>query len=415
MKRVLFVVFASLLLGALLMQKIAEGSGYVLISLGNTSVAMSFWTAVGAVILLALFGYILLWFFGGGWRLLRGGVTRLGARGQRSAQQRMNQGLIDFIEGNWKQALKHLKRSAEKSSAPMINYLASARCAHELGDEAQALELLHAAEKISPDNKIAAILTQARMLLAAEKYEQCVANLERARKISPHHPMVLSLLFEVYGHLKDWSAAKDLLPTMVKQKILPATKLQQLEKRCYQQWWQQSAERLKKIAAEDGASELQKQWDEAPSQVRQDQTSLTIYLQQLIKISAEDRAESLLRKELKREWNEELVLLYGTLAGRDSKKQLLLAETWLKQRPGSAELLLTLGRLCLRNSEWQKAQSYLESSLKLKQNPVAAAELARLLAHLGEYRQASIYYAKSSVGQLPDLPQPNATPHFSEA
>ena len=54
-----------------------------------------------------------------------------------------------------------------------------------------------------------------------------------------------------------------------------------------------------------------------------------------------------------------------------------------------ASLLLTLGRLCLQNSLWGKARDYLESSLQVQRNPEACAELARLLAQLGDTERSN--------------------------
>ena len=70
-------------------------------------------------------------------------------------------------------------------------------------------------------------------------------------------------------------------------------------------------------------------------------------------------------------------------------RQLQAAEGWLKDHPNDPGLLLTLGRLCLQNSLWGKARDYLESSLRLQRNPEACAELARLLAQLGDAERSN--------------------------
>ena len=92
----------------------------------------------------------------------------------------------------------------------------------------------------------------------------------------------------------------------------------------------------------------------------------------------------MVRGALKRTYDSHLVRLYGLLRGSDPAKQLHTAEGWLKAHPADASLLLTLGRLCLQNSLWGKARDYFESSLKLERNPETCAELARLLAQLGD-------------------------------
>src|SRR5690606_40238368 len=94
-------------------------------------------------------------------------------------------------------------------------------------------------------------------------------------------------------------------------------------------------------------------------------------------------------------WSDSLVGIYGRVAGRDLNKQILVAEHWQQERPGNATLLLTLGRLCLRKGEWDRARGYLENSLKLRKDPETCAELARLLAHQGEHEEASHYYQQA--------------------
>ena len=42
------------------------------------------------------------------------------------------------------------------------------------------------------------------------------------------------------------------------------------------------------------------------------------------------------------------------------------AESWLKQHPDDAALLLTLGRLCAQQELWGKAQSYLDASIAVE-------------------------------------------------
>ena len=108
------------------------------------------------------------------------------------------------------------------------------------------------------------------------------------------------------------------------------------------------------------------------------------YAEQLRQLGAQGEAEEVLRGALKRNYDSHLVRLYGLLRGKDPVKQLQTAEGWLKAHPADPSLLLTLGRLCLQNSLWGKARDYLENSLKLQRNPEACAELARLLAQLGE-------------------------------
>ncbi|WP_442957724.1 heme biosynthesis protein HemY, partial [Polaromonas sp.] len=57
--------------------------------------------------------------------------------------------------------------------------------------------------------------------------------------------------------------------------------------------------------------------------------------------------------------------------------------------PKDADLLLTLGRLCVQNQLWGKAKEYFESSLVFQRHPETCAELARLLTQLGEVERSN--------------------------
>lgn len=410
MKRLFFLICLSLIAGAFIFQRTADGSGYVLISLGGTSVEMSFWTALFLLLAGLLAISVVIRLVSGSFRLITGGAHRVMSVSGKAAQRRTSRGLIEFIEGNWKQARQHLLKSANKAENPLINYLAAARSTYELGNPDEAFELLHKAEQTSPDSGLAIALTQARMLLAAKKYEQCMANLERARQISPTHPVVLDLLHQTYLRLEDWPSLQRLLPDLRRNHILREDELGRLELQLHEALLVKACNKAKLQSLDEGTATIDKEWHSVPAFLRKQASLQTIYVEQLMKIGAEAHVESHLRKELKRNWYEPLVAVYGRVAGRDLKKQLLTAEHWQQERPGNAVLLLTLGRLCLRNQEWKRAREYLESSAKLRKDPETYAELARLLAHLGEHEKSTEYYQHGllmATTGLPSLPMPD--------
>mgnify|MGYP006169181527 CR=1 FL=1 len=111
--------------------------------------------------------------------------------------------------------------------------------------------------------------------------------------------------------------------------------------------------------------------------------------EQLRQLGAGAEAEEALRTALKRKYESHLARLYGLVRGSDPSRQLQTAEHWLKEHADDPSLLLTLGRLCLQNSLWGKARDYLESSLRVQRNPEACAELARLLAQLGDTERSN--------------------------
>ncbi len=400
-----FFLFALCLLGgAWVYQWVENQPSYLLIAVGNTSIEMSVWFALACLLLLMLLywlGQRLLW---GSVRSVGNQVSRLWSSSERRAQRRTAHGLLSFIEGDWRPALRQLNRSAESSSAPLINYLAAARSAYELGDEEQANALLAKAEQADPDAGLAIALSQARIQMLGKKYEACAATLERARKLSPRHPVVLDMLRQAYVHLQDWDALEKILPQLRRQKVLPERELDELTGLLYRKLLQQAAN------TDFSIDSIHAVWRKVPKHWQHQPELLLLYVDLLEAEEQSTDAELVLRKALQSDWNDQLVLRYGLLKDADASRQLLKAEGWLQERPANTALLLTLGRLSLRNELWGKARDYFENSLRLQATPEACAELARLLAHLGEHELSTDYYQKGlllTAGNLPELPMPS--------
>ena len=403
MKRTFFLFVLCLLLGAWMIHWTATQQSYLLIVVGNTSVEMSVWFALASLLVVALVVWISVRVLSGSARGVGRQLGRVFIGSKARALRQTSSGLLSFIEGNWRQSLRLLTRSAPHSDAPLLNYLGAARSAYELGDEQQASRLLAKAEELEPNAGLAVALTQARMQLMARRYESCAATLERAKKLAPRHPVVLDMLRQVYAKLQDWESLEKIVPLLRRQKVLPGDELDQLVSELYQRLLEQAGQ------SDFSLDAIQAVWKRVPKDL---QRNPQLVIQYADLLEAEDelmQAESVLRKTLQKNWDDRLVVRYGLLKPVDAGRQLLHAEAWLKERPGNSYLMLTLGRLSLRNELWGKARDYFDSSLKLQVTADACAELARLLARLGEHQASTEYYQQGlllTTNPLPDLPLP---------
>ena len=202
MIRLILVIFLCLALGGLFYYLADKDSGYFLIVWGKTSVEMSLWFALIASAVSAFLLFLILYLTLGGYRGLSTMARSLFDNNNRLAEERTLRGLLYFIEGNWYLAKRNLVKSAQRTSSPLINYLAAARSAYELGDQKDALKLLNKAEQSTSNSSLAVALTQARMQLANHHYEQALATLARAAEHSANHPMVLELFqFQLFDSL----------------------------------------------------------------------------------------------------------------------------------------------------------------------------------------------------------------------
>lgn len=249
---------------------IPADAGYVLISLGRISIETTFWMAAAIFIGTLLTLYL-------SYRVIRalylgttGGMHFLMHGSERNAQRRTSQGLIEFIEGDWKRAKRHLLRSVKKSPTPLINYLAAARSAYELGEHDEAMQLLHNAEQQAPDNMLAIALTQARMQLANKKYEQCIATLARVKNTSSEHPVVLDLLKQAYLALHDWEGLRQLLPELRQQKNISVAELSQLQLHISTTLLEEAGAQAKRQQPKAALEVLQAAWQKIDKSQRQE-------------------------------------------------------------------------------------------------------------------------------------------------
>lgn len=413
MIRLLLILLVALLIGTALSLGLSYDLGYIRISLGHYLIETNFWVGLGLfVVLLALsvFFFNTLQRFRHGPGLVTGWISR---GNERRARRRTTQGLLALAEGNWPRARKLLATSADRADTPLINYLAAAQAAFECGDHGAVDELLRKAYESTPGSSMAVGLTQAQLQLAGNRLEQALATLLRLRKESPHHPFVLKLLKNTYLRLEDWRELSKLTPELRKRSVLPESELDDLERQVWHNLLERAAEdteRLRKSDPNTSLEPLTRLWDELPGFVRRDEYTIRDYARLLARLGDEAQAETLLRKVLRNHWSDELINLYGRIKGHQPEEQLLIAEQWLKDRPANAELMLALGRLCLRNELWGKAKEYFETSLQLRRSREALAELSRLNAHMGE-EESSVKLLMQGLATdngLPELPMPRA-------
>ena len=382
MKRLYVIVFLLIAAAACVGLAIAEDAGYVLIAYKNFRYESSVWASVAVLVIL----WLVIW----GIKLLvelftaSTGLVNPWSRRNRSrrVQIAIEQGQMDLAEGRWASAQKHLSRAAEAERQPLLYYLGAARAANEQGHYEESDSLLERALERQPQAELAIALTHAQLQVDRADTEGALTTLQAMHERHPHNVQVLRQLQRLHQQRGDWGALIRLLPELRKDKVLPAQELAELERRAWGQNLGLAAQR--NTEGDAGLQSLTLAWQQLTSAQRQEPTLVLAYAEQLRRLGAQPEAEEVVRGALKRTYDSHLVRLYGLLRGSDPVKQLQTAEGWLKAHPADASLLLTLGRLCLQNSLWGKARDYLESSLKLERNPETCAELARLLAQLGD-------------------------------
>src|SRR5204862_4877678 len=145
----------------------------------------------------------------------------------------------------------------------------------------------------------------------------------------------------------------------------------------------------------DGAA-LAAYWKQLPGEMRNDPTVAATAARYHLALGNAAAAQAIIEQALEREWNPALVALYGEAAGEDALPQIERAEKWLRAHARDPALLLALGKLCMRQGLWGKAQSYIEATLALEPTHDGHMTLAALMERIGKPQEAVLHFRRSA-------------------
>jgi HemY protein len=366
---------------------VRDDPGFVLIKYRDYSLETSLAFGVVVLIVAMVVIYLAIRFFRGFWRLPNS--MKLHSQNRRFGKSRklLNQGLIDLAEGRFDQAEVNLIKMVEYSESPLLHYLAAARAAQLQGKHDERDSYLKAAHEARPEAEIAIGVTQAELQLAHQQLEQSLATLTHLRGIAPRHNHILRLLARVYFELEDWQSLVELLPDIRKKKLLKESILKTMEAKSFRGFL---------AAAKNNQQVLEQAWAKIPKAAQTDADLILYYIKLSNHAASKSSSvEQLIIKSLGQKWDDRLVEAYGLFNASDPNEQLKRTEKWLDDYAKNENLLLALGRICVRAKLWGKAQSYLEASIGVKPMAASCLALAQLLGdQLQQKDKASKYYQK---------------------
>lgn len=386
--------------------------GYLLISFGNTTFETSLFALLVAGIIfylvIKLILIVFLWI--NPWHLIRFGRNYKEHLRAKSRSKTL-EGLLYFTRGSWESSYNLLKKGMKDPDASVINYLAAAYAAHQQGNKEAWMNCLETAENKYPAARSTINSLKAQLLFKSNQLEQCVAVLQQMKTSSLNDPSLLQLLKEVYLKLNDWEQLEKLLPALEKNSVIDEEEAELIRVRIFMEnLYAISSRRVDFSDAEIGV-QLEKAWKKGSATYKQDERVVKHYAEILFKLDQKEKAGKAIEVALNKSWSDELVRRYGELDFGTPHRQLLIAESWIQDRPGNANLLVALGRLALRNELWGKAREYFDTSIEIAPSAEAHGELARLLKALGEEELADEHQEKFLIGigaELAQLPLPQA-------
>ncbi|WP_291992197.1 heme biosynthesis HemY N-terminal domain-containing protein [Candidatus Accumulibacter sp. ACC003] len=310
-------------------------------------------------------------------------VSAFRARRRREkAAASFNEAVRLLFEGRYTQALGKAAAAYAAGQSPGLAALVAARSAQRLREPAKEKEWL---ERVSVDDRK---LEPARLMLAAEsaiergQFQDATSALQDLQNLIGRHIAALRLELSAQQGCSNWHEVLRLARLLEKREALLPEAAQEIKTRAHQ-------ESIRLLHADKG--QLLDYLRQVPARERSPQLTYTS-AEAFLENGADDDARRLIEKQLDEKWDSALVQLYGQVRGSDLTACIARAEKWLPQHPDDPRLLLTLGRLCVAQRLWGKAQIYLEASLSLADQRAVRLELARLFEHTERADEAMLHY-----------------------
>jgi HemY protein len=304
---------------------------------------------------------------------------------QQQAQTSLLRGVLASLERDWQTAEHAFLKVVSPNELSILHYLGASYAASQQRDNSRVMVYLNEEAVKGTPEKFAMTLFTAQLHWQQQNLPAALQNTLQARSLAPKNENLMMLL-ALYLQLADWPALLELLPEIRKRKALPVEPIQRLENRASVALIQYTLRTNPKQAAN--------WWSQIPKAIRLRPVVLKVYIQHLIAAGEMTAAESLLKEALKYHWDADLITLYGEVETTHLSSQISYAEGLLKGHEKDPVLLLMLGRLCMRNQLWGKAQQYLEASSHIVPHPVTYQVLGDLYTQLGEQGKAGEYYRR---------------------
>ncbi len=305
-------------------------------------------------------------------------------RANSKGRNAMMEALRAYFEGRYAAAEKAAVRAMELGERSGLNPIVAARAAHELREFARRDAYLSDAEGKTVGESTMRLMAKTEFLLDQKQPQSALNSLKELSETGMHrHIGALSLELKAQQQARNWDAVLEVMAQLEKRNAIDKAVAAQLR----QQAW------LEKLhtQATDAAS-LRALWKTIPADFRRRAKIAAAAAEAFSKLGDCQSAQQLLTESLNAQWDSELVALYGECRGENNTSQIEQAERWLEQHTDDAGLLLALGKLCLHQGLWGKAQSYLDASLSLEPSRAANAALGQLAEKMGRHEQAIAYF-----------------------
>jgi len=308
-------------------------------------------------------------------------------RTQRKSRKMLDESLIAFFEGRYAAAERLSAQAMKKGDTSGLHPIIAARAAHELHEYEKRDSYLAMGEGKAAGDTTMRLMAKARFQLDQKQPEEAIGSLnELSASGIRKHVGALNLELKAQQQAKNWDAVLELTKKLEKQSALDSAAADQIR---LQAWY----EKLR-VNSPDLAT-LNALWKAVPAKIKQNSRIAAAAAQAFCDSGDPGKAQHLLADFLNTQWDSKLAALYGDCLADDAMEQIEQAEKWLNQHNQDARLLLALGKLCIHQKLWGKAQNYIDASISLEPSHAAYTALGRLSEKMGKREQAQNYFQKA--------------------
>jgi HemY protein len=302
-------------------------------------------------------------------------------------RQALNDALLAFFQGRYASAEKSAASALANDETKGVAAIIAARSAHELGRFSEREQFLDHAKGSAPDVDQARLTTLADLLVSQERYAEALAVLNDLSARDARNLRLLRLKLQAEQATRNWDEVLATVAALTKLGGLGPAEAATARRAAH-------LGNLNRKALE--ASQLAAYWKQLPAEMRVDPAVAATAARYHLALGGTSEAQAIIEQALEREWSPSLVALYGESAGGEALPQIERAENWLREHARDPALLLALGKLCMRQELWGKAQSYIEASLALEPTHDGHMTLAALMERIGRPQEAILHFRRSA-------------------
>jgi HemY protein len=295
--------------------------------------------------------------------------------------------LLAFFQGRYASAEKSAATALTGDETKGVAAIIAARSAHELGRFSEREQFLDQAKSGEPGVDQARLTTLADLLVSQGRHEEALAVLKDLSARDARNLRLLRLKLQAEQATRDWDEVLATTSALVKLGGIGPAEASTARRAAH-------LGNLSRKALDSQA--LAAYWKQLPQEMRIDPAVAATAARYHLALGGTAEAQAIIEETLERDWSASLVALYGEAAGADALPQIQRAEKWLRDHARDPALLLALGKLCMRQELWGKAQSYIEASLALEPTHDGHMTLAALMERIGKPQEAVRHFRRSA-------------------